>query len=322
VAHFYKTAAGWRAQVARLGVRQSQTFATKAAAEAWARQVESDLLARKRGTLPRYTVLQALEKYALEVSPNKKGGAWEVKRLQAFMREPWAGKLLQDLKAPDLAKWRDHRLQGITPGSVRRDLTVLRSVFKLAIREWQWIDSNPLDGLTIPAENKPRTRRVTWQEVRAQCRALGYKTGEVQTKSQQVALAFLIALRTAMRAGEILSLSQEAVDLGGRVAHLVDTKNGDDRDVPLSRAALRLFRSWRGWTIDGALLDALFRKARVRAGLAGFTFHDARRTALTWMARKLDPMTLAKVSGHKDLSILLNVYYAPNISEIAQRLDS
>lgn len=320
MAHFYKTAAGWRAQVARLGVRQSQTFATKAAAEAWARQVESDLLARKRGALPRYTVMQALEKYAEEVSPSKKGGAWEVKRLQAFMREPWAGKLLQDLKAPDLARWRDQRLLGITPGSVRRDLTVLRSVFKLAIREWQWIDSNPLDGLTIPAENKPRTRRITWQEVRRQCRALGYRTGQAATKQQEVALAFLIALHTAMRAGEILSLEPAAVDLVNRVAHLKDTKNGDDRDVPLSRAALRLFRSWKGWTIDGALLDALFRKARVRAGLSGFTFHDSRAEALTRMSTKLDPFELARVSGHKDLGTLLSRYYRKSASEIARKL--
>lgn len=320
MAHFYKMAKGWRAQVARLGVRQSQTFATKAAAEAWARQVESDLLARKRGALPRYTVLQALEKYAAEVSPTKKGCAWEVKRLAAFGREPWAGKLLQDLTAADLAKWRDHRLQSVTPGSVRRDLTVLRSVFKLAIREWQWIDVSPLDGLTIPAENKPRTRRITWREVRAQCRALGYQTGQVGTKSQEVALAFLIGLRTAMRAGEILSLTPEAVDLVGRVAHLRDTKNGDDRDVPLSRAALRLFRSWKGWTVDSASLDALFRKARVRARLSGFTFHDSRAEALTRMSAKLDPFELARVSGHKDMGILLSRYYRKSASEIALKL--
>lgn len=320
MAYSRKRKNGWRFEVERLGVRQSQTFATKAAGEAWARQVESDLLARKRGALPRYTVLQALDNYAQEVSPGKKGGAWEVKRLAAFGREPWAGKLLQDLTAADLAKWRDHRLQGVTPGSVRRDMTVLRSMFKLAIREWQWIDASPLDGLTIPAENKPRTRRIGWREVRQQCRALGYKTGQVATKQQEVALAFLIGLRTAMRAGEILSLTPAAVDLESRVAHLLDTKNGEDRDVPLSRAALRLFRSWRGWTVDSASLDALFRKARVRAGLSGFTFHDSRSEALTRLSAKLDPFELARLSGHKDLKILLLRYYRKTASEIARKL--
>lgn len=320
MAHFHKTATGWRVQVARLGVRQSQTFATKAAGEAWARQVESDLLARKRGTLPKYTTLKALEKYAAEVSPKKKGGAWEVKRLHAFGREQWAGKLLQDLTATDLARWRDLRLQGVTAGSVRRDFTVLRSVFKIAVKEWKWIDASPLDGVAIPEENKPRTRRIRWQEVRGVVRALGYETGKVQTKQQEVALAFLIGLRTAMRAGEILSLGHQSVDFVGRVAHLLDTKNGDDRDVPLSRAAVRLLRAWRGWTVDSASLDALFRKARKRAGLAGFTFHDSRAEALTRMSSKLDPFELARVSGHKDMSILLSRYYRKTASEIARKL--
>jgi integrase len=190
----------------------------------------------------------------------------------------------------------------------------------LAIKEWQWIDASPLDGLAIPAENKPRTRRIGWREVRRQCRALQYKTGKVQTKSQEVALAFLLGLRTAMRAGEILSLTPESVDLIGCVAHLVDTKNGEDRDVPLSRAALRLFRVWRGWTVDSASLDALFRKARVRAGLSGFTFHDSRAEALTRMSSKLDPFELARVSGHKDMGILLSRYYRKSATEIARKL--
>lgn len=320
MAYIRKRGKSWIVEVERQGVRQSRSFHTKAAGEAWARQVESDLLARKRGALPRYTTLQALEKYAQEVSPGKKGGAWEVKRIRVFCREPWAGKLLQDLTAADLAAWRDHRLQGITPGSVRRDLTVLRSIFKIATKEWQWIDASPLDGVTIPPENKPRTRRIGWREVRRQCRALQYKTGKVQTKQQEVALAFLLGLRTAMRAGEILSLTPERVDLVGRVAHLLDTKNGEDRDVPLSRAALRLFRSWRGWTVDSASLDALFRKARVRAGLDGFTFHDSRAEALTRMSSKLDPFELARVSGHKDMGILLSRYYRKSASEIARKL--
>lgn len=320
MAYIRKRTGGWRAEVERLGVRQSQTFATKAGAQGWARQIESDLLARKRGALPKYTVAQALEKYAAEVSPSKKGGAWEQKRIGAFLREPWAGKLLQDLGPTDLAAWRDHRLQGVTPGSVRRDITVLRSVFGISIKEWQWIDSSPLAGIAIPAENKPRTRRIKWQEVRAVCRALKYKTGEVETKSQEVALAFLLGLRTAMRAGEILGLTPEAVDVVGRVAHLVDTKNGEDRDVPLSRAALRLFRSWRGWTVNSASLDALFRKARESAGLAGFTFHDSRSEALTRLSSKLDPFELARLSGHKDLKILLARYYRKTATEIAQKL--
>jgi hypothetical protein len=38
------------------------------------------------------------------------------------------------------------------------------------------------------------------------------------------------------------------------------------------------------------------------------------------MAKKLDVMTLAKVSGHKDLSLLMNTYYRPKPEDIAKLL--
>jgi integrase len=47
-----------------------------------------------------------------------------------------------------------------------------------------------------------------------------------------------LAVETAMRRGEIVSLRWEHVDLKRRVAHLAATKNGDARDVPLSPRAV------------------------------------------------------------------------------------
>jgi integrase len=49
-------------------------------------------------------------------------------------------------------------------------------------------------------------------------------------------------------------------------------------------------------------LDALFRKYRALAGLSGFTFHDARHTAATWMAQKLNVLDLCKVFGWSNTS--------------------
>ena len=123
-----------------------------------------------------------------------------------------------------------------------------------------------------------------------------------------------------MRAGEILSLTPADVDLHARVAHLSDSKNGDARDVPLSRAAVRLFGWWRGWDVTNASRDALFRKARVAAGLDGFTFHDSRGEALTRLSSKLDPFELARMSGHRDMDLLLKRYYRKTASQIAQKL--
>jgi integrase len=51
-----------------------------------------------------------------------------------------------------------------------------------------------------------------------------------------------LAIETAMRRGELLSLTWENVDLKRQTAHLPDTKNGDPRTVPLSTRAVAILR--------------------------------------------------------------------------------
>jgi len=321
MAHIHKRDKSWRAEIDKHGVRRSATFPTKAAATAWATQIEADIVARKHGALEQCSMADALARYESDVSSKKRGHEWEKKRLVMFKAEPWAKKAIADITTDDLARWRDKRLQGVTSGAVRRDVTLLRHVFSVARKEWGLIRVSPFDGFTVPAENRARTRRIGWAEVRRIVRALGHRSRAVaETKSAQCALAFLLGLRTAMRAGELLSLTPQDVDLSQRVAHLSQTKNGDARDVPLSRAACRLFRQWRGWTVTSASLDALFRKARKAAGLSGFTFHDSRAEALTRMASKLDAFELARVSGHRDLKTLLARYYRATAAQIALKL--
>ena len=52
----------------------------------------------------------------------------------------------------------------------------------------------------------------------------------------------------------------------------------------------------------------------------GLTFHDSRATALTLLSRKVDVMTLARISRHNDLTLLQRVYYRESAEEIAARL--
>lgn len=113
-----------------------------------------------------------------------------------------------------------------------------------------------------------------------------------------------------------------------RIAHLPDTKNGYARDVPLSKEAIRLLKqleqSKNGelvFQLKADVLSSLFRRIKQKAGREYLHFHDTRREALTRLSKKVDVMTLAKISGHRDLKILQNTYYAPNMSEVAGLLD-
>lgn len=71
--------------------------------------------------------------------------------------------------------------------------------------------------------------------------------------------------------------------------------------------------------VASATLDALYRRARDRAGLSGFTFHDARHTAATRMASQLHILDLCKVFGWKNTSQALT-YYNPKAADIAAKL--
>ena len=139
----------------------------------------------------------------------------------------------------------------------------------------------------------------------------------------------LFAVETAMRAGEICNLTWNNVNLEKRTAFLPITKNGSSRTVPLTKAAVKILERLRDeidqgdtcFQVKSNILDATFRKLKKTANREYLHFHDTRREALTRLAKKVDVMTLAKISGHKDIRILQNVYYAPNMEEVAELLD-
>ena len=97
------------------------------------------------------------------------------------------------------------------------------------------------------------------------------------------------------------------------------------RAVPTVPQTERLIESMRGWDevyvfgLKSQTLDALFRKYRVRAGLSGFTFHDARHTAATRLAGRVDVLTLCKIFGWKNPSRAMT-YYNPTPSQIKRKL--
>lgn len=322
---------GWRVQVYVAGVRDSKVVRTQREARAWGAQRELELrTAKSQPAAERHTVAEAFRRYGEEVSITKRGARAEQLRLAAFIRDfPTLAELtLAEFKTPHLAQWRDARLKTVSPAAVSRDINLLRNAFSIARREWHWMEHNPFEGFRLPQEAAPRTRRISWREVKTIVRWLGHRPGVAPTsKSQEVALAFLVALRSAMRVGEILSLGCGTLDMKKRVAtvrHKMEYLTGKPRQVPLTRQAIRLLRPVaereRCFTVTADSLDALFRKAKASLGIKDLHFHDSRAEALTRLSRRVDVMTLAKISGHKDLRLLQEVYYRESPEDIAARL--
>lgn len=309
----------WRAEIRRKGKpSESATFRTKGEAAAWVMAREADLLAAK---LPDHSVRDALRRFGREVSPKHRGERWELARLGMLERDPLAEVMLPDLQPFHLAAWRERRLASISGASVRREMNLLRSVFKVARKEWGWLRTDPLEDVAQPKNPPSRRRRISQDEIDRIVFALGYDGGPPENASQRVALAFLFAIETAMRSGEILGL--RPADIGPKSVLLRETKNGEARRVPLSPRAREILAllppSDPVFGLESGIRDALFRKARDRVQVVDLHFHDSRAEAIWRLSKKLDVMELARVIGHRDLKSLL-FYYQADADELADRL--
>lgn len=319
---------GYRAQVAIAGVRESKVFSTKREALEWANVRELEI--RKEASTPikdKFTLLDALRKYANEVSPTHRAGRWEQIRLAAFERRTLPiNKLINEVDNDDIARFRDSRLKEIGAGSVLREISLLSSVFEMARIEWRWCERNPTKEIRKPAKPKHREVVYTWTQIKAMLKALGYKTkGKTTSYKEVTGMVFLLALRSGMRAGELCNLEWEHVY--ENYVHLPITKNGNSRNVPLSKKSKALIERMRG--VDDTLvfgmkvqtLDATFRKYRDKAGFSGqFVFHDTRHTAATMLSKKLKVLDLCKMFGWGDPKMAM-IYYNPHASTLAELLD-
>lgn len=327
MAYVRKMANGsWQAQVQHLGKRTSKVFKTKGEASHWAnntqKQVKVDVAL---GIDHSKTFIGLLDRYAEEVSVLKLGGRTEAIRLNAIAKNDIFAKLKVTQVTPDVvSKFRDSRLKDVSPATVLRELKLISSVFSKAIREWGIVKENPIKMIDKPRNPPPRDKLISEAEIEAFLGAIPYDPQKSATSlSERVAVAFLFAIESAMRCGEICSLTNKSIN--DNVARLMMTKNGERRNVPLSKEAIRLLGLLP--KTDGPLfglkpsqVDTTFRK--IKSGIKGadYTFHDSRHLAITRLSKKVDPMSLARLAGHKNLSMTLR-YFNASAEDIAKLLD-
>lgn len=323
MASITKTASGYRVFIRIKGYpTETKSFTNEREANAWAKYREREL--KQSQPLSHFTLLGALERYRDEVTPTKRGHHWEFLRINKMIREiPFVNLSLRDCQPKHFAEWRDARLRVVSGNSVIREFGILSAMFEVARKEWQLVQSNPLKDVRRPRAPDHRDIVISKPQIKAMLKSLGYSpTSRIDSVQKCVAASFLMALRTGMRSGEITKLTWDNVFSDYCFLPVTKTKK---RNVPLSKKALRIIGKMRGFDssrvfgLTPETRDAIFRKARDRAGLSGFTFHDSRHTAATWMANKVDVLTLCKIFGWTDTKQALT-YFNPTASDIAKRL--
>ena len=315
------TTGNWQAQIAKNGKRAAKSFPTKKAAQDWATR-EEYISSNAEPVLSTLLVKDVFKRYGEEVSVLRKGNKTEQVRLKRFSLDKIGDIVISKISPEHIADWRNRRLKTVANATVAREMNLLSSVMNVARLEWRYLKTNPVTDVRSPKKPPGRTQMVTERQLEVLTISAGL---DLTNTTARAFHAFKFAMETAMRAGEIVGMFWKDIDLEKRVIHLPKTKNGHPRNVPMTLEAVKLVQMLPHadppFNISSASLDALWRKLRKRAGVEDLHFHDSRRNATTKLFKLMDVLDLAKATGHRDLAMLLNVYYSSDTAEVAKEME-
>jgi integrase len=234
-----------------------------------------------------------------------------------------------------LAALRRRDVRNVTDAILKRGRKVeatrvfedVRAMVRWAVQN-EYLDANPLDGMGRPAEVTPSNRVLSEDEIRTLWQSLP----DALERSVQCQRIIKLCLVTSQRVGEVAGIVAAELDLKAREWRLPGsrTKNGHPHVVPLSDLAIEiikeatadnekrakkngsksspsLFPCGEGSLSPVAVARTILRANEIskerplgRFGIAPWSAHDLRRTALTGMARLgVAPIVLGHVANHR-----------------------
>jgi integrase len=304
----------WQVQVRRLGhLPLIKSFASRANAEAWARETESSIdrgnavpvsvTARKHKGL---TLRELLTRYRSSIVVHKRSRIQEESAIEVFLKEPFCDLPASAITPQMISDYRDRRLECVKPASVARTMSIVQHAFEVGHREWGLVVAqNPIRAVKRPKLENQRIRRLSAEE------RIALLAGLKKSRSRHLAPANELALETGMRRSELLSLRWADVDLEDGIARIVRSKNGKPRTIPLTPRATALLKSLdrsnqRILPISPNGLRLAWTRLCRRAKVSNLHFHDLRHEAISrFFELGLSLPEVALISGHSDPRMLM-----------------
>jgi integrase len=204
--------------------------------------------------------------------------------------EFYGDQKLSEITPKDIDDYKTFRLRNAKPATVNREIATLRQLFNLAKRWKKFFGENPVSVSKLLPEENQKERILKPEE----------ESSLLNFCNPWLSAIIICALNTAMRKSEIITLKWSNVDMGNGVITLEqsNTKSKKTRRVPINSALRKLlleqrlkgggneyvFLSEEGKPYkDHASLKGAFERARRRANIKGFRFHDLRHTSATRM---------------------------------------
>jgi len=291
-------------------------------ARLWASSTETEIREgryTKSTEAQRHTLSDLVDRYIRDVLPRKP----KIRAEYTLQLKWWANQigdvLLSDLTPSLISEHRDllcckitNRKSIISNSRVNRYMSALSSTISTAVREWEWMEDNPLRKISKLKEPRGRVRYLTNEERES------LLTACKESHNTDLYLTVILAISTGGRRAEIWGLRWKCVDLKNGFITFEETKNDEPRSVPLAGHAFELMmeRS-KVPRIDTDLVFPSpknpqnrfdfrrpFQIALKTAQIEDFRWHDLRHCAASYLVMAgVDMRTVAEILGHKTLQM-------------------
>jgi integrase len=303
---FLYTAAGRRRRITlgrypAVSLAKARTLALEARA-----LIANGVDPRARGAM---TVNDLVEAYIAKHTATLKSGAEIARRIRKNIVPVIGNVPLAQLHRRDATRVVDAVTGRGAPVEATFAFQDLRSILRWAVARGD-LDHDPIAGMPPPPGGKPRERVLSDDEIKT----LWLKLPEALPRYAPI---LRLCLLTAQRVGEVAGMRREELDLKQRLWSLpgTRTKNGHAHAVPLSSAAMEIIgepASEFVFDIAPTVVAQAIIRAQARIGIAQWTAHDLRRTALTGMAKLgVEPIVLGHIANHRTTTkagMTLSVY--------------
>ncbi len=302
---------------------QIATFTRITDAKKWIQDTESAIREGrhfKTSEAKKHTAKELINRYIEEIVPRKPKSANDLKTQLGWWKESIGSFLLSDITPALITEHRgklsqeksERKGRKRTDATINRYCAALSHCFTIAVKEWGWMQENPI--LKIKKFKEPRGRvRFLSDEERERL-----LTACKESSSPYLYILTVLAISTGARKMEIMSLKWDDVDLSRGMIFLHDTKNGERRSLPLVGIAKDLMKSHHKNRNENTglvfpaknLKDPIdirtpFETALQKAEIKDFRWHDLRHSCASYLA--MNGATLAEIAGvlgHKTLSIV------------------
>ena len=327
----------FRVRITRQGKSTlSGTFYSRNEALQWAKDIEAKLhLGIYEEITPKIarniSFREAAQHYLKTHSIHKKIVRCETSRLKILI-ERWGDIPVEQINKAAILELRDDLLSlGRSGETINHYFNTLSKLFQMLVGDWDLVIVNPIKGIKRMPPSQGRSKRINNDIEKI-----------LLNSCDAISLSLLcsiikFAIQTGMRRGEIMGLTWDDIDLPNRKAYLHQTKNGEPRQVPLTRQAMAVLETLsrdeeRVFPMSMTCLRSQFERIKEHAkpkwdGIGSnpfedLRFHDLRHEALSRLSDiGLNVIELSHISGHKTLGMLKR-YTHPSHQAIFLKLDN